>query len=263
MRSPPASAQMRGARRAACRGSTSRPARTSSSSVRHVRERERPDVHAVDRGHRRDVARAEALERAHVERPGPRRRAARIAVVAARRRRAASRRCSCTRRRCAAHGLGLEHVVEARHRRPDRRASRRITQATCSIASGEHQPCTRCAACERGQRGRAAVRVAGPCAPRSRRAARLGPAVRRRVRDRRRVLLEVGRGCPSRRACDLQSGHRGSPVDAPEDRIEHRRRGDHVGDVAAPAIGESACRLTNDGSRMCTRAGLEEPSERT
>ena len=26
---------------------------------------------------------------------------------------------------------------------------------------------------------------------------------------------------------------------------------------------ESACRFTNEGSLMCTRAGLEEPSERT
>ena len=28
-------------------------------------------------------------------------------------------------------------------------------------------------------------------------------------------------------------------------------------------IGAVACRFTNDGSRMCTRAGLLEPSERT
>ena len=64
---------------------------------RHLVERDRADVDAVDRGHRRDVAGAEALEAAHVE--------VRVAggllaqpVVAARRRRTASRRCSCRRR---------------------------------------------------------------------------------------------------------------------------------------------------------------------
>ena len=81
-------------------GSTGRPARASSSSVGTSSCVERADVDAVDRRHRRDVARAEALERAHVE----------VGVLAgllaasprtARRRRAASTRCSCTRTRCA------------------------------------------------------------------------------------------------------------------------------------------------------------------
>ena len=54
-----------------------------------------------------------------------------------------------------------------------------------------------------------------------------------------------------------------SPVDAAQDRIEHREVRDHVGDVAADAISRSAWRFTNEGSRMCTRAGLAEPSATT
>ena len=57
----------RAASRAACRAAPDVPARMSSSSCGTSLELERPDVDAVDRGHRRDVARAEALERAHVE----------------------------------------------------------------------------------------------------------------------------------------------------------------------------------------------------
>ena len=77
---------------------------------------QRPDVDAVDGGHRRDVARAQALEGAHVElgilaggaldrleqRVGPAQRAGDVgAHVDA----------------VPAHGRRLEHVVEGRHRR--------------------------------------------------------------------------------------------------------------------------------------------------
>ena len=47
--------------------------------LRHVLGRERADVDAVDRRHRRDVAGAEALERAHVDVRVPGRGAALIA----------------------------------------------------------------------------------------------------------------------------------------------------------------------------------------
>ena len=47
--------------------STARPASTSSTIVRQSLGLQRADVLAVDRRHRRDVARAQALERAHVE----------------------------------------------------------------------------------------------------------------------------------------------------------------------------------------------------
>ena len=54
---------------------------------RRVGELERADVGAVDRGHRRDVAGAEALERAHVE----------VGVVAGRRRCSAAKSSSAPR----------------------------------------------------------------------------------------------------------------------------------------------------------------------
>ncbi len=107
-------------RRASCfSGSTGRPALDVVEQLRHVGEAERPHVHAVDRGHRRDVAGAEALERAHVEfglrvRSFGGRLGDRLVQLVGAAQRAGD--VGAHVHAVASHGRGLEHVVEARHR---------------------------------------------------------------------------------------------------------------------------------------------------
>ena len=255
--------------RAACPGGPRAPALTSSRMRSQSSSVERADVDAVDRGHRRDLARAEALEGAHVE----------VRVAAehvlhrarrARRRRAASTRCSCTRRRPSAPlGRELEHVVEARD--GDQVGGRQAQHAGGLLHRRRRQPAV-LALDDLHRRDRGASGCPGTCAiSASIAVAHVRGHVRRRgIGDDRRVLREVDGAVPARDAravgvaLDLRSDRSPSAVDPPEDRVEHRQRHDQVGDVEvlhhrleAPAGSRS------EGSRMCTRAGLEEPSERT
>ena len=160
-----------------------------------VRRLQRADVDAVDRGHRSDVARPEALERAHVEAL-----VAAASCIAARVpwRRAASTRCSCTRRRRGAAGLGLEHVVEGRdrvqvgrgHPHHARRLVDRLRRAPAVVALHGAQS---------GERGRVAVRVLRHVAL-DLGAQLVGHRGGRGVGDGRRVLVEVDRLVPARNA---------------------------------------------------------------
>ena len=77
------------------------------------------------------------------------------------------------------------------------------------------------------------------------------------VGDRGGCLLQIGGHIPSRGA---SRAHRSMP---PRIGSSIASGGDHVGDVGARAMSASACRFTKDGSRMCTLAGFDEPSERT
>ena len=182
-----------------------------------------------------------------------------------------------------AHGLGLEHVVERRHRVQLRRASRasrmrpgRSPRASTSRVGAARPPAraARPSACP----------GTGPCALRSPRRSVLRDGRRRGVGDRRRVLVEVGGrsqpevGVPgahrlspsggrvevsvSYKRCharvrvraragtsveDCRSRARSS-VDAPQYRVQHRRRRDHVRDVAA--AGHRRERLQVDERRV-------------
>ena len=182
-----------------------------------------------------------------------------------RRRRAASRRCSC-RRRPSGRRPGPARTCRRRSRpRSGRRASARITQATCddrlaaSTSRGGAARRRAPAAPPSGGRGSA------PSPPRSRARSVGRDRDERRVGDAGGVLVEVGGLVPAGHArAVLRSGgpaligrsRRGSGRASPASRSGRRcrRRG---------TIGAVAWRLTKLGSRMCTRAGFEEPSERT
>ena len=248
-------------------GSGSSPARiwrTSSGTSSSV---DRADVLAVDRGHRRDVAGAQALEAAQVEvrvagRPP------RAAPRAARRRRTASTRCSCRRRpSLVPDGARLEHVVEGRDR--GQVGGRQAHHAGRLLDALRRAPAVAALDGEqRGDRGRAAVGVLGH------RGLDLGAQVggHRRARgvgDAGRVLVEVGGVVPARDAralLEADDAAGSAAISGPPRRAPGR---------ASPAsrscrrcsspstIGAVACRFTKLGSRMCTRAGLLEPSART
>ena len=155
------SAAPRGPRRpcapAACPSSTGRPARTSSSSAGTSSISSGPTYTPSTDAIGAMSHAPEALERAHVERRivagGVAHRRVQLVGAAQRAgdvradvdrmalRRARSRAC----RRSVATASSEAGVTP-------------ITHATCSIASGEHQPCTRCAA---SSAGRAAERGSG------------------------------------------------------------------------------------------------------
>ena len=136
-----------------------RPRRSSTISARVARASSGPTYYAVDRRHRRDVARAEALEAAHVDLADRRRRPPRIAVVELV---GAAQRAGDVRADVDACGGPPARARTCRRRsrpRSGRRASARITQATCSIASGEHQPWRSLGGVQRRDRRGLAVRV--------------------------------------------------------------------------------------------------------
>ena len=192
-------------------------------------------------------------------------------------------RCSCTRtRRWRAWGCELEHVVEARHRG--------------QVGGGEAHD--RGHLVDRLRRAPAVHRLGG-VQRRDRRRAAVGVLGHRRLdlaravlRDRRRAGSGTTAGSLVRSTASSQPGTRepwpkrgteresrplaarepvgsrgairSSSVDPAQDRVEHRQRRDQVGDVGvARPSARSAWRLTKLGSRMCTRAGLAEPSART
>ena len=135
-------------------------------------------------------------------------------------------------------------------------------RAPGSRPSGGRGSCAICASIS--SRSPAALGAVGVgSAPGPSRGRRRGPSPARASRAR-----SAGGGLPyaltrSSSSISRRASTGRSSVDASEDRVEHRQRRDHVGDVAPSTMCESACRLTKRGSRMCTRAGLEEPSERT
>src|SRR5437867_2767347 len=124
-----------------------------------------------------------------------------------------------------------------------------MTQATCSIASGEHQPCTRCAAASAGidaerrsgylamnasisarsSSGTGVVAGSGTAAGSfDRSAARSQPGTREPWPKRGTALTSVA---PSGEASRKSVTSGPLSVDAPQHRVEHRQRGDEVGDV--------------------------------
>ena len=129
----------------------------------------------LTRGHRRDVARAEALERAHVE-VDVVARGVEHRLVDACRRRAASRRCSCTRRSCARRRARARTCRRRSRRRSGSRASAASRTATCSTAVGDSQPWHALGGAQRRDRRRAPVRVAAHVVLDQRRAAPPGRA---------------------------------------------------------------------------------------
>ena len=221
---------------------------------------DRPDVAAVDRGHRRDVARAQALEGADVD----------VGVLAAvldaarrtaRRRRAASTRCSCTRRRRGGRRAACRTCRRRWRPRSGRRASAASRTATCvdRLAASTSRS-SACAACSAGMRRRAVVGVAAPSPPRSSRAQlRRAPASWRDrgpppgslVRSRPRPSRE--RASRARSAARV-SGRSPLPVDPSEDRVEHRERRDQVGDVGVPDHRRGGLEVDEATGRACARA---------
>ena len=122
-------------------------------------------------------------------------------LVERRRRRAASSGCSCTRRRRGGPSARGRSRACRRRSRPSVRYAgvTCITAATWSIASGEHQPCSSCAAWSAGitaewRSGYLAI-AASIC-----RAELVRDGRRRRVGDDRRVLVQVDRVVPARDA---------------------------------------------------------------
>ena len=180
--------------------------------LRDVLQRERPDVDAVDRGHRGDVARAEALERAHVEvRVVTGGSADRLVELVGAAQRAGDVRADI--HRVPTDGRRLEHVVEGRDRREvgggeahhardlvDRRGR---APAVHALRRGE-----------RGQRRGAAVGIVGHVRL-DLRAQILRHRGARGVGDLRGILREVRRFIPAGHAravlVALDRGHRARP----------------------------------------------------
>ena len=151
--------------------------------------RQRADVLAVDRGHRRDVAGAQALEAAHVE--------ARVAAGGLEHRRVdrvgAAQRARDVRAhvdRVLARGDGVEHVVEGRDR--DQVRGRQAHHAGGLLDRGRRAPAVPVAGprAARGSRPSAGPGTS-PCAPRSAARSCLRHGRRRGVGDDRRVLRQV------------------------------------------------------------------------
>ena len=175
-------------------GSGGRPAIRSSTIVRQSSLGERPEVLAVDRRHRRDVARAEALEAADVE--------ARVGAGGALHRLEQGVRAAQRARDVRAHvdrvlalRDGHEHVVERRHGGQVR--GRQAHHARGLLDRGRRAPAVVALdGVQRRDRGGAEVGVL-----RHRRldlgAQRLRHRRRRGVGDDRRVLGEVGAPRPS------------------------------------------------------------------
>ncbi len=172
----------------------------------------------------------------------PRRRAqGRVQLVCAR---AASRRCWCTRTRCGAAPAAVRTCRRRWPPMPGRRASPASRRRPARWPRASTSRGARWAAAQRGQRRRMAVGVvAHP---------RLDLLAQRRRARPPLAGSGISAGSFSRSAARSQPGTREpcsiaragrrrpsaalarSPVDAPEDRVEHRERGDHVGDVASP-----------------------------
>ena len=161
--------------------------------------RERPDVDAVDRGHRRDVAGAEALERAHVDVGSVARRPPRIAAYSSSAPRSEQEMFVHTYTLWRPTGRRLEHVVEARHRL-------QVGGRQAHHAGDLLDRLGRAPAVQRAGRRRARAappsggRGSGPCAPRSPRAA---PPAPRRARG-----SGISAGSFSRSAAPSQPGTR-------------------------------------------------------
>ena len=194
------------ARRRIClSGSGASPLRICSAKERHLLELDRADVDAVDAGHRRDVAGAEALEVADVD-VGVLGHLVldRVEQLVAAAQRAGDVRADVDA--VAADGLRVELVVE-RGDRDDVAGREPHDRGDLRDASGEHQPCRRWAA---ARAGIVADRRSGYLAmwPRSPPA---GPPGTRRSPDRgrRRVLggvdgvVPAGDTRPVREAGDL------------------------------------------------------------
>ena len=137
--------------------------------------RQRPDVLAVDRGHRRDVARAEALEAAHVE--------ARVAAGGLEHRRVdvvgAAQRARDVRAHvdaCARPWARCRTCRRTSRPRSGTRASGASRRRPARSRSASTSRASRWTACSAGSTP-SAGRGTSPCAPRSRRAAPSGTGV--------------------------------------------------------------------------------------
>ena len=201
----------------AARAAAPRRGALASTTAGHLVGLDRPDVDAVDRGHRRDVAGAQALEGAHVERPGRRRRLVQGGeqlVGAAQRARDVRAHVDVVARRPAAC-----RACRRRSRPPSgSRASgaSRTPPARSPPASTSRAGLAACSA------GIAAERRSGyaPCSASIVGAQLVGHRRGRRVGDARGVLVEVGRLVPAgdaravpeaRHACRVDRHQRSMP----------------------------------------------------
>ena len=182
-------------RRMSCfSGSTSSPSRICSTTVGDLADLDRADVGAVDRHHRRDVARAEALELAQVD--------ARVVADLVEERLVelvgAAQRARDVRADVdvvLADRVGEQHVVERRDRRQV--AGRQAHHARGLLDALRRAPAVVVLdLVERGDGGRAAVGVLRHVRLDAR-AQRLGHRRRRGIGNARGVLLEVGRLVPA------------------------------------------------------------------
>ena len=227
---------------------------------------ERADVAAVDRGHRGHVARAEALELAHLDVLEPS--AARLPLegvvarpcafavagdagahvhVAA----AASgsvRACRRSSRPRQVGGRDLHHGGHLEDRLGRAPAVQRCAAPSAGSTAEWRLGVLRHVALDLGAQLGRHVHVGGVRAP--------WPAARR---GRAASSQPAGSGAAERARAPRSS------LTGPPRRGSDRawRRGDHVREQRPRAMSGSACRFTKHGSRMCTRAGFAEPSATT
>ena len=262
--------------RAACPGSTlAAPAAQRRSTIALASSSvERADVApsieaigAMSQAPRHSNARDARRPRSRRRRPASSMRLVARCVGAAQR--ARDVRADVARRGCPT-GSVREHVVEAS---PPLEVGRASAASRSRLARSPRASTSRARAGrrERRDRRRAEVRVAAPSSASISARSVVG-----------HVDVVAGRGSPPGRLRSRSAGarpsrgtrepcakprtgasgrSRSSAVDPPEDRVEHRERRDQVGDVAvlAPCRGAPAG-SRSEGSRMCTRAGFDEPS---